>query len=260
MSEWWPASRFEFAEPEPDDWRAAATYVPRAYEPGYAYPLLVLFHGRGGDEQQLVRVMPRLSNRNYVAIGLRGPQMTRSRRDGSLGYGWAQAHRSAAVGEGVATLLRPRRPQLAEATCEFLADYVFRAVRKVRRRLNIHMSRVFLVGYGEGAAAAYRLGLGMPERFAGIVAVNGWLPRTNGPMLWLPEARRLRVLIAHGCDNRLVPVSAAEDAHRLLYSAGIDTNLHLLESGHRIRRELLDLVNHWVMDFCTSGAEAPAVA
>jgi phospholipase/carboxylesterase len=133
-----------------------------------------------------------------------------------------------------------------------LADYVFRAVAEVRRRLNIHMGRIFLVGYGEGATAAYRLGLGMPARFAGIIAVNGWLPRSTGPLLWLPQARRLRVLIAHGRDNRLVPVSAAERAHRLLYSAGIDTSFQLLDSGHRIHHQLLDLINHWVMDSCTS--------
>jgi phospholipase/carboxylesterase len=41
-------------------------FIPRQYEPNYAYPLLVLFHARGGDEDQLVRAMPALSWRNYV--------------------------------------------------------------------------------------------------------------------------------------------------------------------------------------------------
>src|SRR5208282_5888038 len=35
---------------------------------------LVLFHARGGDEDQLVRAMPALSWRNYVGLGLRGPE------------------------------------------------------------------------------------------------------------------------------------------------------------------------------------------
>jgi phospholipase/carboxylesterase len=232
--------------------RRSVAYVPRHYEPRYAYPLLVLFHGRGGDENQLLRIMPRLSNRNYVAVGLRGPQTTRARKDGTVGYAWAQALRGASVGEGIATLHRPTIPQLSEASCDFLADYVADAIDEVQGRLNIHSRRIFLVGYGEGAAAAYRLGLGMPAQFAGIVAVNGWLPRCSGPMIWLPEARRLRVLIAHGRDNKLVPVSAAQQAHRILLAAGIDTNLHLLDSGHRIQSQLLRLVNEWIMEFCTA--------
>src|SRR5438270_4702086 len=63
-----------------------ARFVPQRYEPNYAYPLLVLFHGRGGDEQQLVRSMPALSWRNYVGLGLRGPEPIR--RGGEVGFGW----------------------------------------------------------------------------------------------------------------------------------------------------------------------------
>jgi phospholipase/carboxylesterase len=150
-------------------------------------------------------------------------------------------------------------PQLSEASCDFLADYVFEAIGEVQTRLNIHTRRIFLVGYGEGASAAYRLGLGMPERFAGIVSVNGWLPRCRGPMIWLPEARRLRVLIAHGRDNRLVPVWAAQQAHRILLTAGIDTNLQLLASGHRIQTQLLKLINEWIMEFCVARPERMAL-
>jgi phospholipase/carboxylesterase len=239
-------------------WRRSSAYVPRHYEPGYSYPLLVLFHGRGGDEHQLLRLMPKLSNRNYVAIGLRGPQKSRARRDGTVGFGWGQTVRGSGTGEGVATIEQPRTPQLHQASCDFLADYVGQAIGEVRGRFNIHADRVFLVGYGEGAAAAFRLGLGMPERFAGIIAVNGWMPRSNGPLLWLPQARRLRVLIAHGRDNKLVPISAAERSHRLLVTAGIDTNLQLLDAGHRIHTQLLRLINGWVMEHCNT-PEQPTV-
>jgi len=240
-------------------WRTSTAFVPKHYEPRYAYPLLVLFHGRGGDEQQLLRIMPQLSNRNYVAVALRGPETTRARRDGSVGYSWAQAAKGAKTGEGVATLGRPRVPHLGEASCEFLASYVSQAITEVRSRFNIHTGRVFLVGYGEGAAAAYRLGLGMPSRFAGVVAVNGWLPRSHGPLIWLPQARRIRVLVAHGRGNQLVPVAAAEQAHRLLLTAGIDAKLELFDAGHRIHSPLLRIINEWLMEFCTARHEKSPV-
>ncbi len=239
--------------------RSATAFVPANYEPHYAYPLLVLFHGRGGDEQQLLRLMPKVSSRNYVAVGLRGTQTLRPRRDGSVGYGWAQAAPHAGDGEGAATLNRPRMPSLTDATSDALCDHVMQAVRETRGELNVHTNRIYLVGYGEGAAAAYRLGLGMPHKFAGIVAINGWLPRPHGPLMWLPQARRLRVLIVHGHDNELVPIAAAESAHRQLLTAGIDTTLETVDAGHRIHSHLLHTVDEWVMDFTRPDAKTAKV-
>src|SRR5438309_4987290 len=66
-----------------------ARFIPRQYEPNYAYPLLVLFHARGGDEDQLVRAMPALSWRNYVGLGLRGPEPV-IKRDGLASFGWGR--------------------------------------------------------------------------------------------------------------------------------------------------------------------------
>src|SRR4051794_19809786 len=67
-----------------------ARFVPQRYEPNYAYPLLVLLHGRGGDEHQLVRSMASMSWRNYVGLGLRGPE-TAIRREHHDGFGWGDA-------------------------------------------------------------------------------------------------------------------------------------------------------------------------
>ena len=64
-------------------------FIPRQYEPNYAYPLLVLFHARGGDEDQLVRAMPALSWRNYVGLGLRGPEPV-IKRDQLAGFDWGR--------------------------------------------------------------------------------------------------------------------------------------------------------------------------
>ena len=66
---------------------AESRFVPRRYEPNYPYPLLVMFHGRGGDEDQLIRALPALSWRNYVGLGLRGPE-TLQREGVPTGFGW----------------------------------------------------------------------------------------------------------------------------------------------------------------------------
>src|SRR2546423_15062913 len=61
------------------------TFLPTGYEPNYPYPLLVFFHGHGGNEEQVLRLAPRLSRRNYICIGLRGPQLLGQRPGGPPG-------------------------------------------------------------------------------------------------------------------------------------------------------------------------------
>src|SRR5712692_11523445 len=85
-----PAEGFYTSEVEaPPRW-PVRTFLPTGYEPNYAYPLLVFFHGHGGSDEQILRLAPRLSRRNYICIGLRGPESLGVRADGSLGHTWGE--------------------------------------------------------------------------------------------------------------------------------------------------------------------------
>src|SRR5258705_9905211 len=62
-------------------------FAPQHYEPNYAYPVVVWLHSDGGDERQLLRVMPHISKRNYVAVGVRASIPC----EGRPGYEWQQS-------------------------------------------------------------------------------------------------------------------------------------------------------------------------
>ena len=63
------------------------TFSPVGDEPRDAYPLIVFLHGEGGNEEQILRLAPRVSRRNYVSIGLRGP-VCLGQPQGMLGFSW----------------------------------------------------------------------------------------------------------------------------------------------------------------------------
>jgi phospholipase/carboxylesterase len=236
-----------------------ARFIPQRYEPNYPYPLLVLFHARGGDEQQMVRSMPALSWRNYVGLSLRGPE-TVARRDRPDGHGWgpefARPDRRAALPAGVrlpeAEIVRRRLIESTPDPIDTLEDGVFAAIRQTRRALHVHSERIYLVGCGEGAAVAYRLGLTYPERFAGIVAINGWLPGGFRPLARVKECRDLRILVVHGEWNARVPVQSARRDVAVLRNAGIRVSFHAYPCAHRLTSPMLADVDTWLINHCTA--------
>jgi phospholipase/carboxylesterase len=235
-------------------------FIPRQYEPNYAYPLLVLLHGRGGDEEQLVRAMPALSWRNYVGLGLRGPELV-TKRDRLVGFGWggefeqperrrARQNLNLTEAEIVRRVLHDPEPEGVDR----LEAGVFSAILQTRRLLHVHSERIFLVGCGEGAAVAYWLGLTFPERFAGVVAINGWLPVGLRPLGRVKACRDLPVLVVHGAWNAKVPLHDARQNVATLRAGGLRVAFQSYPSSHRLTNPMLSDVDTWLMGHCTEDA------
>lgn len=214
--------------PAPQPGVMCRTFLPDAYEPRYPYPCLVMFHPHGGNEQQVLDLVPHLSRRNFVAVSIRGPELLGVREDGQLACGWG--HDDSLTG--------------------MINEHVLRAVESVRRTCHIHTERVFLVGVCEGAAAAYRSAFALADKVAGLITLNGSMPRAaGGSPLFRPHAlRRLPVFIGHGIANAIVPFAAAARDFKLLYAAGADVRLSRYVTTNRLHPDMFRDVNRWVID------------
>lgn len=217
-----PAEGFYTTEVQAPEPLPVRTFLPTGYEPRYPYPLLVFLHGLGGNEEQILGLAPKLSRRNFICIGLRGPVAMQG-----FGNSWGD--------NSHATLIE---------------DYLLRALEQTRRNYHIHSERIYLAGVGEGATLAYRLGLTFPEKLAGVISLNGAMPRTDRPLLRLPEVRNLRVLIGHGIANSIVPLSLAKEDRRLLYNAGLTVEMNTYPTNHRVHADMLRDINRWVIARC----------
>lgn len=212
--------------PAPQQW-PVRTFAPIGYEPRYPYPLIVFLHGEGGNEEQILRLAPRVSRRNFVAIGLRGPVCTGPNRKGSLGFSWGNS-----------------------SHVPMIEDYLIEAIRDTRRHYHIHSERIFLAGFAEGATLAYRMGLTFPDKISGVIALNGHMPREDRPLLRFPEVRQLRVLIGHGIANSVVPATMVREDRRLLYAAGMDVEMKTYPTNHRLHKDMLRDMNRWIIEGC----------
>jgi phospholipase/carboxylesterase len=116
----------------------------------------------------------------------------------------------------------------------------------------VHSERIFLLGVGEGAAVAYRLGLSYPERFAGVVAINGWLPDGFRPLGRLKACRDLRILVVHGEWNARVSVKSARREVSALRAGGLRVAFQSYPCAHRLTSPMLSDVDTWLINQCTS--------
>src|SRR5258707_13981433 len=117
-----PAEGFYTSEVETPGPLPVRTFLPTGYEPNYAYPMLVFFHGHGGNEEQILRLAPRLSRPNYICIGLRGPQPLGTPPGGRLGHSWGR--------DGQLDLLT--------------GGYVLRADERTSHNHHVHFAALFL--------------------------------------------------------------------------------------------------------------------
>jgi phospholipase/carboxylesterase len=191
--------------------RPARVYLPTDYQPKYAYPLVVLFHADGECEDHAARLVPQLSRRNYVALCLRGPVKRGLRADGRPAFGWGTAADRGAKA----------------------------ALAHVMREYSVNPNRVFLIGVGEGAAAAGRFA--RDARVSGVVALNGAFPADR------VQANDIRVLIAHGSANPLVPLAEARRAAARLTAAGAAVRVSRYAASQRVHADMLRDANRWIM-------------
>ena len=211
-------------------------FAPLLYAPGYSYPLIIWLHGHGSDERQLMRVMPLINLRNYVAVAPRGTLIGPDGKRPAGCFGWQQSE---------------EHVQQAE-------QRIFDSIDQVRQKLNVARHRVFLAGFDCGGTMAFRVAMNHPSEFAGVISLEGAFPSGRTPLAKLTEARRLPVFVAAGRHSETYPASNVCDDLRLLHAAGISITLREYPCGHELPPQMLGDVDRWIMEQIPTSTAAAA--
>lgn len=205
---------------------AYALVAPLHYEPNYAYPVVVWLHSPGEDEQQIKRIMPQVSMRNYVAVAPRGTLSVATAAGSPPAYTWSQS---------------PEHQALAE-------QRVIDAIEAAGRRFHIARRRVFLAGFDAGGTMALRLAMSMPRRFAGVLSLGGEFPSGHNPLGRYAEARRVPLFVACGQESQSYPLDRVCEDLRLYHSAGMVVSLRVYPCGDEISPHMLPDMDRWMME------------
>lgn len=182
--------------------------------PGTALaPLLVLLHGHGGNENNLSQVAAEVPP-HWIVVSLRAPFEISPGR-----YKWYTVDSAAT----------PRTINLEEEASSRTA--ILNLIEQLSRTHSVDLNKVVLAGFSQGAIMALNCALSAPQIVAAAAVFSGrFLPEIR-PQIH-PAAKRLRVLLAHGREDKILPIQFARENRALLKELGIDAHYEEDDTGH----------------------------
>jgi phospholipase/carboxylesterase len=191
--------------------------------------LLVLHHGRGTDESDLLGLADLLDpERRLQVVTPRAPLQL----PGSPGYHWYLVPR---VGYPDPETFAAAREALAE-----LHDSLWEAT-------GIGPGRTVLGGFSMGAVMSYATALSADRpSVAGILAFSGFVPTVEGWEPALADRTDTRTFVSHGRNDPVIGVEFAERAKALLTDGGLDVTYRESELGHQIAPTHLREASAWL--------------
>jgi phospholipase/carboxylesterase len=179
--------------------------------------LLVLHHGRGTDERDLLGLADILDPEQRLhVVTPRAPLSL----PGSPGHHWYLVPR---VGFPDHDTFHASYRALAD-----LHDELW-------ERTGLAPERTVLGGFSMGSVMSYALAFG-PDRpaVAGVLAFSGFIPNVDGWQPQLAGRESTRVFIAHGRRDPIMEIEFARKARGLLEAAGLEVSYHESELGHQV--------------------------
>jgi len=203
--------------------------LPRGFNPKVRYPLIVAFHGHGGDIKGFsiafsgfrdLPVLIAIPEGEYL-MGGGGHSWYVQTKDRNL---WEEAD-----GKSVARAL--------EAISEITSSYP--------------VDKVYTFGFSQGASMAYMVGLGHPALVTGVAAVSGYLPEVDqsGSLLHeatIAKAKNVRIFIARGADDALVGREVYTRQIEYLKGKGFAVTAFEYPGGHTLTGLLMGRMWKWL--------------
>jgi phospholipase/carboxylesterase len=186
--------------------------------------VLVLLHGRGADELDLVPLLDLLDpDRKLLGLTPRGP----------LSFPPGGAHWYALREVGYPD------PQTFHETFGRLAEWL--------DGLGFPPERMVLGGFSQGAVMTYALALGQGRPTpAALVALSGFIPTVPDFELDLDSRAGLPVAIAHGAYDPVICVEWVRRAAATLESAGLDVVYQEVPLPHAVDSHFVRGLAPWV--------------
>ncbi|HEY9640239.1 MAG TPA: alpha/beta fold hydrolase [Coleofasciculaceae cyanobacterium] len=189
-------------------------------------PLLLLLHGLGSNETDLMGLAAQLDDR-FLIVSVQAPILL---HPGA--YAWF--HVDFTPNGAIANL------EEAEHSQHLLRQFIDELIE----RYSVNPQQVYLMGFSQGAIISLSLALTQPDRLAGVVAMSGRILAQVEPST--QTAARLPVFVAHGTADPVLPIQHGRASRDRLSALPVDLTYREYVMGHQISSESLRDIAAWL--------------
>lgn len=194
-------------------------------------PVIIMLHGYGSNEADLFDLSNGLDER-FLTISVRAPFKGKE-----IGYAWYDLE------------FLPNKQvscnynQLKESRAKLLS-FISNACKTYKA----DSTKVFLMGFSQGAIMAYDLALTNPKKINGIMALSGrLLEETKKNKLDDNAITKVKYFIAHGYSDNVIDIKEADKANEFLKSKNIkEVSYKNYEMPHSITGNELNDIKKWL--------------
>ena len=190
-------------------------------QPSERTPILVMLHGIGSDERDLLGLAPMLDPRLHL-VAYRAP------RPYGSGYSWFDI-----TWDGITITFN--ESQAAESLAALALDIASLVS-------DIEQPQLYVGGFSQGAAMTLGLLPELQSSLSGALVLSG----RKSESLVLPDLEGLPVLVQHGLYDNVIPV---ENGHRIrddLAAAEAEVTYREYAMGHEVSTQSLADLGEWL--------------
>ncbi|MHB1239897.1 MAG: alpha/beta hydrolase [Gammaproteobacteria bacterium] len=133
-------------------------------------------------------------------------------------------------------------PQGIRESADRLRDLIQREVQR-----GVPTWRLVLAGFSQGGAVVLHTALRYPERLAGVLALSTYLPMAETCAAEIqPPGRDVPIFMAHGSDDPVIPLAAAERSRRELAGLGCRVEWRCYPMPHSVCPTEVQDIGRWL--------------
>jgi phospholipase/carboxylesterase len=194
-----------------------------------APPLLILLHGIGSNEEDLIGLESYLDER-FLIVSARAPFPY-----GWGGYAWFEIQ------------WMPDRIAIDRAQAEQSRDLLVRFIGETVAAYGADPARVYLMGFSQGAMMGGWVALTRPDLVAGAALMSGRVPEELRDQIASPEQLAGKpFLVVHGTRDDVLPIHNGRASRDLLQGLPVELTYREYPMGHEVSAQSLSDVVTWL--------------